>query len=239
MNSWRPLAAIAIVFALIVGSSSVKAQNGHDEHGNGKPNDKKKVKKPELPKCPVMGDPVDFSIKTMTKDGPVYFCCKMCINTYTTKPEKYTKEVIAQRAALAKLPKIQVTCPVAGKTIDKKVFIGTGDKKVYFCCKDCVEKYKKDATKYKAKLSDSYSYQTKCPVMGGKIDPKAFVTLPTGQKVFFCCKGCDTKFLKDPAKYVDTLKAQGTKIDPKKIKAGEKKTEDKSHKHDGHDGHDH
>lgn len=239
MYSKKLLTACAIAFALTMCHNSVSAQNRPSGDEKGDPKAQEDAKKAVLPNCPVMGETIDFSIKTVTEEGPVYFCCKMCIKKFDAKPEKYAKEVAAQRTALALLPKIQVTCPVSGETVDKKVFVGEGDKKVFFCCKDCVAKYEKDPAKYKAKLADSYSYQTKCPVMGGKIDPKAFVSLATGQKVFFCCKGCDTKFMKEPAKYVATLKAQGTKIDPDKIKADGKKDAHKGHDHDGHEGHDH
>lgn len=204
--------------------------------------------KPSLPKCPVMGDPVDFSVKTMTKDGPVYFCCPMCIEKYKKTPDKYADEVKEQRKALAKLPKVQVTCPVSGEPVDSKVSIEQKDgKKVYFCCKDCVKKYEADPSKYAASLAGSYTYQTRCPVMGETIDPKAFIKLKTGETIYFCCKGCDKKFLKDPAKYAPNLESQGIQIDPKKVevapdmkdvsKDGAGKGHDDSHSH--HEGHHH
>jgi YHS domain-containing protein len=47
----------------------------------------------------------------------------------------------------------QTTCPVMdGNKIDKNVFIEYEGKKVYFCCPDCIEKFKADPEKYIAKL---------------------------------------------------------------------------------------
>ena len=46
----------------------------------------------------------------------------------------------------------QTTCPVMGGAIDKNIFVEYKGKKVYFCCKDCVEKFKADPEKYVSKL---------------------------------------------------------------------------------------
>ncbi|UCF14920.1 MAG: YHS domain-containing protein [Phycisphaerales bacterium] len=47
--------------------------------------------------------------------------------------------------------------------------------------------------------------QTTCPVMeGNKINEKYFVEYQ-GKKVYFCCPGCDDKFLADPEKYLAKL----------------------------------
>lgn len=46
--------------------------------------------------------------------------------------------------------------------------------------------------------------QTTCPVMGGPIDPNVY-TEYKGKRVYFCCKGCDKKFLENPEQYVDKL----------------------------------
>jgi len=46
--------------------------------------------------------------------------------------------------------------------------------------------------------------QKECPVMGGPINTAIFVE-HEGKKVYFCCKGCETQFQADPAKYVKLL----------------------------------
>ena len=46
--------------------------------------------------------------------------------------------------------------------------------------------------------------QTTCPIMGGAINKAVFVEYQ-GKKVYFCCKGCETEFNKEPEKYVAKL----------------------------------
>ncbi len=58
-----------------------------------------------------------------------------------------------------------------------------------------------------AKVSEAASTvtkQTTCPIMGGKINKDIFVE-HKGQKVYFCCKACVTKFQADPEKYLAKL----------------------------------
>ncbi len=173
------------------------------------------------PMCPVMDEPINVCWSTPTEGGPVYFCCKGCIEKYTADPAKYAAKVQKQREALAKLDKVQVRCPVSGEPVDRKVSIEHGGRQVFFCCPDCIGKYEKEPAKYAAALANSYSYQTKCPVMGGKINPKSFTVLPTGETIYYCCDGCDAKLKADPAKYNANLLAQGIKIDWDKVKAGQ------------------
>ena len=243
MKSCKLIIALVAVFAICTSTNMALAQHKHDGQKHAGQKHGEKDKKPIVAKCPVMGDPVDFSVKVDTKEGPVYFCCEACPKKFKEKPAKYAKKVAEQRKIVAALPKVQVTCPVSGKPVDKDVSIEEKGKKVFLCCKGCVGKYKKDPAAYSAKLAASYTYQTKCPVMGGDIDPTAFTTLPDGRKVYFCCPGCDKKFLKDPAKYAANLEAQGTIIDPEEIKSGKKKEKGGKHgehgEHGDHGGHDH
>jgi YHS domain-containing protein len=50
----------------------------------------------------------------------------------------------------------------------------------------------------------SATEQTTCPVMGAPIDKNLFVEYE-GKKVYFCCKGCETKFKENPEMYVSKL----------------------------------
>jgi YHS domain-containing protein len=45
-------------------------------------------------------------------------------------------------------PQKQTVCPVMGGKIDKSLFADYEGKRVYFCCKGCPEKFKKDPAKY-------------------------------------------------------------------------------------------
>jgi len=219
---------MAILLALPANSQEDARKPAQEEK---KPAEQKATEK-ELPLCPVMGEPVDFTVKTMTDDGPVFFCCKDCIAKYEKEPAKYAEKVAAQREALKKLERIQVSCPVTGKPIDGETYVTAGGQKVGFCCPNCPAKYESEPAKYKAKLEASYTYQTRCPVSGEKIDPTAFTDLPTGQRVYLCCPGCGDKLLKDPEKFAPKLAEQGVNVDVKKLK-GEKP------KHDDHGAHEH
>lgn len=229
----RKILGTALLVALTGMVAPVLAQHG--DYG------KKSAAK--LPNCPIMGEPIDLTVSTATDQGPVFFCCKGCISRYEANSQKYAAKVAAQRKFLAALPKVQVTCPVTGEPVNADVTIEQGGKKVAFCCKGCVKSYQADPAKYQAKLANSYTYQTKCPVMDEEIDPKVFMTSAKGQKVYLCCKGCDKRLAANPAKYMPKLAAQGYSFKAKDFVA----KKDHGHGHDlkghghghGHEGHDH
>ncbi|GJM23830.1 MAG: hypothetical protein DHS20C16_02450 [Phycisphaerae bacterium] len=52
--------------------------------------------------------------------------------------------------------------------------------------------------------STSNDEQTKCPIMGGEIDPEVFADY-RGGRVYFCCPPCIEKFKADPDQYIDKL----------------------------------
>lgn len=200
----------------------------------------------KLPICPIMGEPINLAVSTETKDGPVYFCCKGCIKKYHEESAKYAGDVDKQRKALGALPKVQVKCPVTGEPADPKVYTEHNGKKVSFCSKGCIKKYTNDSSKYAAALANSYTHQTVCPVMDEPINPLSFSELPSGETVYYCCKGCIKKFMGSPENYVSKLQVQGYSISAKKIKAATKKHDDSHDGHDhgdheghGHDDHDH
>ena len=233
MNRWKIPSTLALLF-LWATPLNVFAQH---KHGHDAKHGKHEEKASKLPLCPVMGDPVDFSVRTMTDDGPVYFCCENCIEKFNKNPDKYAKKVATQRKALRALPRVQVSCPLSGDPIDTKVVFERAGTKVFFCCDNCKGKYEKDPAKYASKLEASYTYQTRCPVMGAEIDPTAFVDLPTGQRVYFCCQACDDKLLKDPEKYAPKLAAQGINVDVAKLKGGQGQHAGQGHGSHGHGGH--
>ena len=53
--------------------------------------------------------------------------------------------------------------------------------------------------------------QTNCPVRGGEIDKEVFVDVD-GKRVYFCCPGCDSKFLKDASANVKKMEKDGIKL---------------------------
>jgi YHS domain-containing protein len=58
--------------------------------------------------------------------------------------------------------------------------------------------------------------QTTCPVLGGNVDKNIYVDYK-GQRIYFCCKGCDEEFKKNPDKYLEKMKSQG--VTPEKSPA--------------------
>jgi YHS domain-containing protein len=51
-----------------------------------------------------------------------------------------------------------------------------------------------------------------CPVKGEEIDADAPTVEYNGKLIGFCCPGCDTKFQKDPEKYMKNLNEDGSKF---------------------------
>ncbi len=56
--------------------------------------------------------------------------------------------------------------------------------------------------------------QTLCPVMGNPINKEVYADYQ-GQRVYFCCPGCDSTFLENPEKYLSQMRAEGIK--PEKV----------------------
>jgi len=65
------------------------------------------------------------------------------------------------------------------------------------------------------KSSESASVQIwnkVCPVKGEEIDADAPTVEYNGKTIGFCCPGCDSKFQKDPEKYMKNLNEDGSKF---------------------------
>ena len=225
----------------VAGPPAMAQHSGQEGNHEGAPRVGQADSAIKLAKCPVMGESINLAVAVETAHGPVYFCCQDCVSKYEGKPAKYAAMVNDQRTALADLPRIQVLCPVSRDPVDQEVFVESTGEKVYFCCKGCINKYQANPAKYASALANSYTYQTKCPVMGEDIDPQAFSTAGKGKRFYFCCKGCDKKFFRDPERYLPNLVAQGFSINTRDmIQQSSKKTghADDTGTHDGHD-HDH
>lgn len=167
-----------------------------------------------LPLCPVGGEPINFAVSVPSDDGPVFFCCKHCIEKFRADPAKYAEAVGAERRALAKLPRVQVRCPVSGAGVSPAVFIERDGEKTHFCGKECREKFQSDPDRHRTGLAASYSYQTKCPVSGKPIDPRVSATLTDGTTVYLCSAACATRLLHNPKEYASKLAEQGLWVSP-------------------------
>ena len=55
--------------------------------------------------------------------------------------------------------------------------------------------------------------QTTCPILAGNIDKNVYADYQ-GKRIYFCCKGCDAEFNKDPDKYMKKLQEEGVTLEP-------------------------
>ena len=113
----------------------------------------------------------------------------------------------------------QTVCPVMGGKIDKELYVDADGKRIYVCCKGCIEKVKADPQKYIKQLESQGVTlekapvpQTVCPVMGGKIDKNIYVDAD-GKRIYVCCEGCVKKVKENPRKYIKQLEDQGITLD--------------------------
>jgi len=127
-------------------------------------------------------------------------------STYAQHQGHGHSSTAAQETALS-LP----NCPVTGKPVNLAVSVPTDAGPVFFCCKDCIPKYKADLQKYaanvepqRAALSQRAKIQVTCPVSGDPVDTTVFAEFE-GRRVYFCCNGCVNKFERDPGKYQSAL----------------------------------
>lgn len=111
--------------------------------------------------------------------------------------------------------KLQMTCPVMGGKINPKQYADVKDKRIYVCCKGCIKVIEKDPDTYINKLeADGITLdaagepQTKCPVMGSKINPKQFTDVK-GKRIYVCCRGCIAKIENDPDAILKKLADEG------------------------------
>lgn len=91
-----------------------------------------------------------------------------------------------------------VKCPLMAKKDVKESFAAEyNGAKVFFCCKGCLGKFKKDPAKYatvanQQLVATKQFEQTACPLSGGKLNADTEIEVG-GSKVQFCCNNCKGK----------------------------------------------
>lgn len=90
-----------------------------------------------------------------------------------------------------------VGCLFGDDPADEKLGISYKGGKLYFCCKDCAQKFKKDPARYAVEahrqlVKTGQAEQTKCPLTGKAFDTALSVDV-AGSKVNLCCQACQTK----------------------------------------------
>jgi len=96
--------------------------------------------------CPIRKKPIDPDVSMEYQGQKIYFCCAGCDEKFKADSETYFKEM-KSRGEVA--DSIQKFCPVTGDQLeDHDVSVALPGRKVYFCCKKCAKKFKKDKEKY-------------------------------------------------------------------------------------------
>ncbi|MCB4791570.1 MAG: YHS domain-containing protein [Elusimicrobia bacterium] len=149
-------------------------------------------------KCPVLGVKINEATKVSYEyKGKMYdFCCKECVDVFKKDPDKFIKESEVDAGGMK--------CPVLGVKINEATKISYEHKgKMYdFCCKECVDVFKKDPDKF-IKEGEVDAGSMKCPVLGVKINEATKISYEHKGKMYdFCCKECVDVFKKDPDKFI-------------------------------------
>ncbi|KAA3604473.1 MAG: YHS domain-containing protein [Planctomycetota bacterium] len=140
--------------------------------------------------CPISGKAIDKAVSVDYEGHRVYFCCKGCPKKFKEFPDAYLVKMMKAKEAPEN---IQSTCVVSDQPLEaKEHYVEVLNKKIYTCCTKCQAKVAKDPASYLDKLEGRQA-QSKCPVSGSKVDKNVFVEYQ-GQKVYFCCSGCEGKF---------------------------------------------
>lgn len=91
--------------------------------------------------CPVSGGPVSEKYRAEYKGQYVYMCCEGCLTGFNKTPDEFVAKMSKEERDLIA---INETCPISNEAIDKAKSVEFEGRKVYFCCDNCVSKYKKD-----------------------------------------------------------------------------------------------
>ena len=97
--------------------------------------------------CPVSGGPVVEKYRTEYADKEtglsqyVYVCCEGCLGEFSKNPEPFVAKMSKEERDSIKA---NILCPVSGEAVKKDKSVEFEGRKVYFCCDNCVAKYKKD-----------------------------------------------------------------------------------------------
>jgi YHS domain-containing protein len=112
-----------------------------------------------LSTCPVSGEALgsmDEVINVVHGTRLVRLCCKGCKKGFAKAPAKHMAMIDAALIEAQKASYPLTTCLVSGKTIEGDGFnMLHGTQLTRFCCGDCAAKFKKEPTKYVAKLNSA------------------------------------------------------------------------------------
>lgn len=130
---------------------------------------------------------------------------KKCCDKNQHKMEKSDCQNCQHKEDVKTAEATQKNCPVMDNKVNKEIYSDFQGKRVYFCCSNCKDTFKKDPEQYMEKMKKAgvKLESVPCPVSGEPSDPEVF-TEYKGEKVYFCCAGCKEKFEKHPEKYMQS-----------------------------------
>jgi len=110
---------------------------------------------------------------------------------------------------------LQTVCPVMGGKVNQDLYVDYEGKRIYVCCRGCIDTLKKDPVKYIKQLQAEgvtvATLQSTYPVMGGKINQDLYVDYE-GKRIYVCCQACIGPLKKDPAKCVEAMEKAGVAL---------------------------
>ena len=104
--------------------------------------------------CPVMGGEINKEVYADYAGSGVYFCCPGCKEPFLKEAESFLKKMKEEGFVPEKTPNPQTHCPVMGGEVNRQVYLDHKGKRVYFCCENCMGKFKAEPEKYLKKLED-------------------------------------------------------------------------------------
>lgn len=93
--------------------------------------------------------------------------------------------------------------------------LATDKKEKQECSKSCCAKHEPHSEMHMKESKETASVQIwnkVCPVKGEEVDSEVPTVEYNGKVIGFCCPGCDSKFQKDPEKYMKHLNEDGTEF---------------------------
>lgn len=110
--------------------------------------------------CPVKGHDFIISKKTLKfeyENKTYYFCCKNALEEFMKNPDKYKNETNSKIGN-------ELICPVMNtrfKVNENTPYTEYKGKIFYFCCPDCLNKFKNNPEKYIKNISKTHSKDKK------------------------------------------------------------------------------
>lgn len=133
-----------ILVSVVLAAASARAAGGHKHGANCNHGQSEKRVKFQT-HCPVTGRRARRDCFADQHGQRVYFCSATCSQEFGKDPGKYIGKLREQGVTVAK---VQTTCPVTGKAIDRSTYVDIARLRIYLCSADCADTLRKTPGKY-------------------------------------------------------------------------------------------